>query len=149
MKIKDGIFRHPNVHRVPAEGLCRLRIFERRDRLRITVLTELHSESPGAAVELCATLIYRALVDQGEISRNTPLIRHVVSTQSVVPVDCAWMSFDREEVPSWRGISVAAAANVLECDEAELTLPTSADAALVAEIRRLRAVIVDGRLEGW
>jgi hypothetical protein len=59
------------------------------------------------------------------------------------------MSFDREEMPSWRGISVADAASILECGEAELTLPTSEDADLVSETRRLGEAIVDGLPAGW
>jgi hypothetical protein len=142
MKIKDCIFRHPNVHGVPSEGLCRLRLFQRSDGLVIAVLTELYSASTGAAVELCATLIYRALVERNEIASNTPIIRHVLGHIPEFPVDCAWMFFDSDTSPTWKGLGLRQAAQILECDEAELTHDTKDSPALLADIERLRREIL-------
>jgi hypothetical protein len=136
MKVADYIFRF-STFKHQNDGLCRVRVFVSSNGTVFVLVTDIGQFGTGALV-----------------SHNIERIRQQLSARGFVPPECQFIEhyelgyvrdstfllvyFDADNRPSWIETDIERIAELLECDELELSKPTASEPRLVEDAVRLK-----------
>ena len=144
MKISDFIFRYTPFRSSIRDSICRVRIFYTPDAGTTAVLTDLGSKNTGGSVANTVEALIRKLIEAGHINGETRVIEHYEDS-SFQGATYALVTL-QHDLPNWQHITIDRAAQLIGCEESEISGRTLEDARLVNQIERLR-IQVDPHLD--
>lgn len=137
IKINDFVLRFPGNYN---DGLCRVRLFAIPGERIGTLVTDSGSKNLGPSVTNAVEKIYKILLEKNAIGKGDIFIEHY-DDLSYPRVTCDLVTFNQNLRPEWEQISVQKAAAILNCEESELTTPTSENYGVINDMDRIRLEI--------
>jgi Domain of unknown function (DUF4263) len=141
MKVADYIFRFTTFQRRD-NGLCRVRVFVLSNGTVFVLVTDIGQLGTGALVSYNIEWIRQQLSNRGFVPPECQFIEH----NEPYDPNCIFgrggafhlVYFDANNRPSWKEIDIERTAELLECNELELSKPTASEPRLVEDAIRLK-----------